>query len=122
MKKGTVKVYTCAKPNCGKTTKTANRDEGVTPFIVSCIHCGGVARAEVLDKKQDGENIDLVWINPRSEAEWDMFMDGVMDHENVSKMNQGRINDIKKQIEVTSRLHVEKGGVVCVSAEKIGWV
>lgn len=99
---GLINVYVCEA--CGGHTVTKNRDEGTTPFMISCratVGCKGVAQSSFYRVSQNQTPV-LLWIKPTPE-ELERF---------IKAQSGGDFHTVE------IRRHVSMGGLLDVEAPK----
>lgn len=57
-----INYYTCEK--CGKIIKTIDKEPGVTPFLISCDSCEGMAQSSFYSEIAPDKEIDYEWFRP----------------------------------------------------------
>lgn len=60
-----INCYVCKV--CGQITKTVDIDPGTTPFIFSCVHCGGEAQSRFYRDIAPGLSPHVQWYRPSLE-------------------------------------------------------
>ena len=88
MSKGKINAYTCE--TCARKTVTIDRDEGVTPFMIDCSYCAGIAQSAFYRVPQ----------NLTPTHEW-------------YKPDEAELNKMKIHSELKQTVeHIERGGLV----------
>lgn len=76
--KGKKNVYLCG--DCGHGFVSKDLDEGVTPFMTTCLNCGSTARSMMYNIPQELLGAAAVrWVRP-PESEWPKFSPSTQEH------------------------------------------
>lgn len=107
-----VNAYTCG--TCAKNTVIKHREKGVTPFFISCIHCGGQAISHMYKVPQDLEH-DLVAFKPNGKMEWKLYEKYLKGYYGKEAPTAKAMHSIMESV----KAHVRKGGLVMISADRL---
>lgn len=107
-------IYNCG--TCGNPTHTQNRDNGATPMMMPCVHCGKPAFSQFFRCDQETkQNPDIIFIKPKNEAEWELIKSDIREKiestPDMKNQNQKQKDGFFNQIMEGIRTHVEMGGI-----------
>jgi len=107
-----VNAYTCG--TCKENTVIKHRDKGVTPFFIDCFHCGNNAISHMYKVPQNLEH-HLVVFKPKDKHEWKLYRNYLKSYYNDATMTNKELDQCIEAV----RLHISKGGVIMISADKL---
>jgi hypothetical protein len=111
-----INVYTCQK--CGRGTVTINKDEGVTPFTISCFHCGHPEAYSCMYQCCQSLKPHFEWYRPTDNEIRDVSQ---QQWEDLQKDKETSFRCTLEAVVAMNKQHAEQGGMFKRPADLGSW-